>query len=164
MKRILSLVLTLLLLCVYAAPILAEDERVTITWFQSLDSKAAASMQSMAESPTWQVICDKVGVNIEWIQPASAQLSEQFNLMIASRKLPDVIYYTWTNVAGGPAQLIDNGLLMDLTDIIPDKATNYNALQRRRILKLPGRFRSMTAAYIFLPRFFLIPGLCPITD
>ena len=82
MKRILSLVLTLLLLCVYAAPILAEDERVTITWFQSLDSKAAASMQSMAESPTWQVICDKVGVNIEWIQPASAQLSEQFNLMI----------------------------------------------------------------------------------
>ena len=127
MKRILSLVLTLLLLCVYAAPILAEDERVTITWFQSLDSKAAASMQSMAESPTWQVICDKVGVNIEWIQPASAQLSEQFNLMIASRKLPDVIYYTWTNVAGGPAQLIDNGLLMDLTYIIPDKAPNYNA-------------------------------------
>lgn len=47
--------------------------------------------------------------------------------MIASRELPDIIYYTWTSVVGGPAQLIDDGLLLDLTDVIPDMAPNYHA-------------------------------------
>lgn len=129
MKRTLSRTLVMLLLLSLGGtfPAVSEQERVTITWFQSLDSKAAASMQSMEESPTWQWIEERLNVNIEWQQPSSSQLSEQFNLMIASRKLPDIIYYNWTNVPGGPAQLISNGLILDLTELIPSMAPNYNA-------------------------------------
>lgn len=55
MQRTLSRTLVMLLLLSLGGtfPAVSEQERVTITWFQSLDSKAAASMQSMEESPTW---------------------------------------------------------------------------------------------------------------
>jgi len=129
MKRKVSVFLALvMMLSVFAAlPAMAEEEPTKITWFQQLDNKAAASMTSMDESPTWQYIEKALNVDIIWQMPASAQAGEQFNLMIASRQLPDVIYYTWTNVAGGPAQLIDNGLILDLTDLIPEMAPNYHA-------------------------------------
>ena len=128
MKKLFSTILTLALLAtMIVMPAYAETtEPVTITWFQTLDSKAAATMQSIDESPTWQYIQNKLGIDIEFIHPAGSA-SEQFNLMIASRELPDVIYYNWSNVAGGPAQLIDDGLLMDLTEVIPEMAPNYYA-------------------------------------
>ncbi|MDD6883366.1 MAG: hypothetical protein PUD50_06620 [Eubacteriales bacterium] len=52
MKRTLSRTLVMLLLLSLGGtfPAVSEQERVTITWFQSLDSKAAASMQSMEEA------------------------------------------------------------------------------------------------------------------
>ena len=81
----------------------------------------------MDDSPTWQLIQEKLNIDIVWQHPAAGQEQEQFNLMIASRELPDIIYYTWTSVVGGPAQLIDDGLLLDLTDVIPDMAPNYHA-------------------------------------
>lgn len=129
MKKLLSLTLALAMLLTMAvipAAFAEETEPVKITWFQTLDSKAAASMQSIDESPTWQYIQEKLGIDIEFIHPSSSA-SEQFNLMIASRELPDVIYYNWSSVVGGPAQLIDDGLLMDLTDLLPEMAPNYYA-------------------------------------
>lgn len=52
MQRTLSRTLVMLLLLSLGGtfPAVSEQERVTITWFQSLDSKAAASMQSMEEA------------------------------------------------------------------------------------------------------------------
>ena len=127
MKRILILGLALcMVLAAFAIPAGAEEEPVKITWFQVLDSKASASMQSYDESPTWQYIQDKLNIDIEWIQPTSSQLSEQFSLM-AAKQMYDVVYYTWTNVPGGPAQYIDGGKILDLTDIIEEMAPNYYA-------------------------------------
>lgn len=127
MKRLLILALVLcLVLAAVAVPAGAEEEPVKITWFQVLDSKASASMQSYDESPTWQYIQDKLNIDIEWIQPTSSQLSEQFSLM-AAKQMYDVVYYTWTNVPGGPAQYIDGGKILDLTDIIEEMAPNYYA-------------------------------------
>ena len=52
MQRTLSRTLVMLLLLSLGGtfPAVSEQEHVTITWFQSLDSKAAASMQSMEEA------------------------------------------------------------------------------------------------------------------
>ena len=67
MKRLLILALVLcLVLAAVAVPAGAEEEPVKITWFQVLDSKASASMQSYDESPTWQYIQDKLNIDIEW--------------------------------------------------------------------------------------------------
>ncbi|HML46281.1 MAG TPA: extracellular solute-binding protein [Clostridia bacterium] len=104
----------------------AGDAPKTITWWQQLDGKAV-SMKDWDDSPTWQLIQEKLNVDIQWQMPASTEAREQFSLMIASRNLPDVIYYTWTNVSGGPAQLIEDKMLLDLTDLLPDMAPNYNA-------------------------------------
>ena len=66
MKRKLSLLLlaALATLALCAPLSLAqEEEPVTLTWFQTLDAKASASMQSMDESPTWQLIQEKLNID-----------------------------------------------------------------------------------------------------
>lgn len=127
MKRTLSLLLAcIMMLSILPTVSLAdEEEPIVITWYQELDGKATASMQSMDESPTWQYIQEKFNIDIEFIHPASGQAKEQFNLMLASRELPDIIYYGWTGVTGGPAQLVEDGLLLDLTDLLEEKCPNY---------------------------------------
>ena len=124
MKRTLSLVLALAMLltaCSFAA--LAEDERMVVTFYIGLSSKETATMSSLDESPTWQLIEDKLNVDIEWIHPTND--TEQFNLMVAQQEMYDIVWKEWTGVAGGPAQYIDNGLIMDLTDVIEEATPNY---------------------------------------
>lgn len=38
--------------------------------------------------------------------------------MIASGDLPDMIYWSWNTVPGGPASMIENGTFIPLNDII----------------------------------------------
>ncbi len=128
MKRIFSLVLVLALaLAAFTMPAIAE-EPMKITWYQALGSKEAATMQTLDESPTWQLIQEKLNVDIEWIQPTNGtQATEQFNLMVADQQMYDIVYRDWTTVAGGPEQYIESGLILDLTDLIPEMAPNYYA-------------------------------------
>jgi len=102
-----------------------EHKPVTITWFQALDGKAAATMKSYDEIASWKIIQEKTGVDIEWLHPPVGQEKEQFNLMIASQQLPDVIYWDWTGVAGGPARMIEDKIIIRLNEIIETKAPNY---------------------------------------
>lgn len=102
-----------------------EKKPVTIKWFQAFDGKAAATMKSYDEVASWKAIEEKMGVDIEWLHPPVGQENEQFNLMIASQQLPDIIYWGWTDVAGGPAKMIQDNVIVRLNEIIEKSAPNY---------------------------------------
>ena len=102
-----------------------EEKLTKIKWFQTLDPKAAATMKSYDEIESWKYIQEKTGVDIEWQHPPVGQETEQFNLMLASRDLPDVIYWNWSRVSGGPAKLIQDNIIINLNDFISKNAPNY---------------------------------------
>ena len=66
---------------------------------------------------------------MEYIHPNDQQTVEQFNLMIASDELPDVIEYDWTgrsagSYPGGPEKAIQDGVILELNDLIDQYAPN----------------------------------------
>jgi len=71
----------------------------------------------------WEPELEKItGVKIEWTHSMAA---DQFNLMLASGDLPDIIYNDWIyNYAGGPTKAIQNDLIIPLNDAFDKYAPN----------------------------------------
>ena len=64
------------------------------------------------------------GVHIDFIHPASGTEAEQFNLLISSGDLPDMIEYDWSLYPGGPEKAIEDGIIIPIDDYL-DKAPNF---------------------------------------
>lgn len=129
MKKMLSLIITLALLVpmLLALPVggMAEDVP-TITYWVSLEfSDVLSSYDDVKPLEKAQEI---VGVNIEWQSPPVGQEKEQFNLLVASGELPDVVEYSWNSVyPGGAEAALEDGLIIELNDVIDQYMPNYKA-------------------------------------
>lgn len=76
----------------------------------------------------YQELENITGIEIEHIHPPAGQDVEQFNLLRASGNYPDLIYHDWTGkVPGGPQKLIEDGVILDLKEIIDTQAPNMKA-------------------------------------
>ena len=68
-----------------------------------------------------------VHVNWQVVDAASAQ--EQFGLMLASGEYPDIIRDCGTYYPGGTEKGVQDGVLVDLTDVVEKYMPNYTALR-----------------------------------
>jgi putative aldouronate transport system substrate-binding protein len=107
-------------------PIVSQP--ITLKYFWTLDAKAAASMTSYDEVACFKKMEELTGINIEWIHPPTGQEKEQFNLMVASQELPDLIHWDWSTVPGGVSKLISDGSILKLNDLINKYAPNFTKL------------------------------------
>lgn len=89
-----------------------------LTYWVDLFPDAAAIMKSYGEVTAWKEIEAKTGVEIEFQHPAQGQLGEQFNLMVASNTLPDVVDYAWNTYPGGAQKAIRDKKLIPLNDYL----------------------------------------------
>lgn len=103
-------------------------EPVTLTYWVSLDNNAAASISSYSENKMYQKMEEITNVKIDFLHPTIGQEKEQFNLMIASRDLPDLIEYGWVGYDGGPEKAISDGIIIKLNDLIDQYAPDAKAL------------------------------------
>lgn len=140
MKRRLAMLLALVLALASAlacVPAFAEvalplvEEPVTLTCFMETDVKWSATKNSVAEVGSYQVIMEKTGITVEFNHPAAGQQADKFNIMLASGNLPDMIYYNWANVTGGPAKYIEDGSILALNDYMEEWAPNFLAYMEK---------------------------------
>jgi putative aldouronate transport system substrate-binding protein len=73
----------------------------------------------------FQVAGQKLGVTLEFIHPTVGSEADQFNLMIASQELPDVIAWDFSTTPMGLAQLVTDGILLDMDNKIREYAPNF---------------------------------------
>lgn len=67
-----------------------------------------------------------IGVDLQWTFPASGQETQQFNLLLASGDLPDLIGWYWTtDMPGGAEKAIQDGYITALNDYIPKYAPGF---------------------------------------
>ncbi|MDF2921417.1 MAG: extracellular solute-binding protein family 1 [Paenibacillaceae bacterium] len=102
----------------------AQAKPITLTYWGGLPADAARSLKSYGESLFYQELEKKTGVHVEFQHPAVGSEKEQFNLMIASGKLPDVIESNFTTYSGGPEKAIADKVIIPLNDIIDKNAPN----------------------------------------
>lgn len=68
---------------------------------------------------------DKLGVELKFTHPTVGSEADQFNLMIGSGKYPDIIVWEFSSAAMGLAELVDQGILIDMDSYIRQYAPNY---------------------------------------
>lgn len=102
----------------------SEKKPIVLTYFWDMDPKATMSMKSYGEIAFFKEFEKRTGINIEWRHPPSGQANEQFNLMLASQDLPDLIQWNWRTVPGGPGKAIQDGSIIKLNDLVDKNAPN----------------------------------------
>lgn len=102
----------------------SEDDGQTLTYWAVLDPTLATHVSSYNDVSMYKEMEKRTGIHIEFIHPASGQEEEQFNLLIASGEMPDMIEYNWTAYNGGVQKAIDDGLIIPLNDYL-DYCPNF---------------------------------------
>ena len=127
MKKLLSLVLALCLalgLCAVSAQ--ADAAQVQLTYWAPVNSALTSVISSLDDNLCMQLLQESTGIDLVFQHPAVGQEREQFNLLIASRDLPDIIEYDWTSYAGGVQKAVDDGVIIPLNDYMEEYAPNYS--------------------------------------
>ena len=105
------------------------DEPVTLTYFNADDTNAAIITNDWNDNEFYQEMERRTGVHLDFETVSSADYQTNFNLMIASGKLADLIYVGASYYAEGVDAAIDDGYFLDLTDKVDEYMPNYNAIR-----------------------------------
>ena len=105
------------------------DEPVTLTYFNADDTNAAIITNDWNDNEFYQEMERRTGVHLDFDTVSSADYQTNFNLMIASGKLADLIYVGASYYAEGVDAAIDDGYFLDLTDKVDEYMPNYNAIR-----------------------------------
>ncbi|WP_121609112.1 extracellular solute-binding protein [Mesobacillus foraminis] len=99
-----------------------------ITYWTELVPNVAATSQSLNDVRAYEKLEEITGTKVEFKHPSGegSDITEQFNLMVASGKLPEVIEYNWRTVPKGPDKAIEAGTIIRLNELIENYAPNLN--------------------------------------
>jgi putative aldouronate transport system substrate-binding protein len=92
----------------------AQSSKPVLTIFTWMDPKAAPVLKNYREMAVYQTIMKKFKVDLQFIHPAMGSENEQFNIMVASRQLPDIIDWHWFAYPGGPQKAIMDNVIIKL--------------------------------------------------
>ncbi|CAG7644392.1 extracellular solute-binding protein [Paenibacillus allorhizosphaerae] len=101
----------------------------TITSWEQINTNLTTFVPNLADSPFGKQLEKETGVKVKYAHPADGQSKEQFNLLIGSNNLTDVIEYDWNNAyPGGPEKAMADKVILPLNDLIDKQAPNLKKI------------------------------------
>lgn len=97
---------------------------VTLSYWVGLNPNTASVAENLGKTRYGEELQKQTGVSINFIHPPIGQESEQFNIILSSGNLPDIVEADWLNFTGGPKKAVDEKLIINLNDVIDDYAPN----------------------------------------
>ena len=102
-------------------------EKINISYWVDRSANAAATRKSFGEMTCYVEQEKRTNIHIDFQHPPSGQATEQFNLLVASGKYPDVIEHgNWPQAPGGPAKYLKDGVIIKLNSLIDQYAPNFS--------------------------------------
>lgn len=105
------------------------DTDVTLKIWMPISTSATNQISSYAENESFNYAQEATGLKLEFIHPSSAAVAEEFNLMIVSGDLPDIIvngrYQTSDANATSCVNGVEDGIFVDLTEYMPQYSPVY---------------------------------------
>lgn len=98
---------------------------VELSWFVELDARVSATKKSYNEVEAFKLLDKETGVKLVFKHPPTGMVNEQFNLMIASGDLADIMTSSWSSYPGGPEKALNDGIILPLNDLIDKNAPNF---------------------------------------
>jgi putative aldouronate transport system substrate-binding protein len=109
-----------------ASPSPAASQK--ITWWCGLASGiVSANYSNLGDTPFGKGLMERTGVTIEFLHPPAGGTAEQFNLIIASGDMPDVMESNWLAFPGGAEKAISDGVIIKLNDVFAKHCPNLTA-------------------------------------
>lgn len=148
-------------------PVDSKGEKLTI-WLP-IQPPAAKYITSYNDQEVFQEISRRTGIEVEFIHPAVGQEKEQLGLLMASGELPDIIQIRGLYSGGAPAG-VDDGVFLDLTELMPKYAPDYykaiteNDLAYRLSTTNDGRLLQFNILKQTAPAFERINFIGPIME
>lgn len=102
----------------------AKEGNNKIEVWMPLTAAVSTLCKNQGETPLAKELSKATGLEVEYIHPSGASLSEQFNIIIASDDMPDIMQYYWNTYPGGASKAIKDGVIIDL-NTVKDKIPNY---------------------------------------
>lgn len=104
------------------------EKASSISYWMDPMNIGSSQVKSFSEHKAWQLYEKNVGIDIDWREPASGQANEQFNMIVATSNMPDIMYGYWSSqYPGGPDAAIADGKIVALNDYIEEYAPNFCA-------------------------------------
>ncbi|MCI8624483.1 MAG: extracellular solute-binding protein [Provencibacterium sp.] len=128
-------------------------DKITLTYWVPLNEKYTSVIKDFNELEMSKELEKITNIHIEYQHPVEETAKEQFNLMIASGNLPDIIEQNWTGRPGGPEKALAENVIIDMTDLIDQYAPNYKKILSetpegaRQSMTNDGRHYMMTGFY-----------------
>ncbi len=99
-----------------------------LIYWTRLDTSVAQLYKNRADTPLYKEMEKRTGVKVKFVHPVAGNEAEQFNIMIASRVLPDIIEYCWSTIPGGMEKAVEDGYVQPLNSLINKSAPNLKKL------------------------------------
>ena len=101
------------------------DEPITLTIWRD---NSLFVVDNYKEMGCYKGMEEATGIAVDFMHPVAGQSSEQFNIMIASGEYPDIIESVDGNYPGGRAKAYEDGVILELSDLVEKYAPNFMAL------------------------------------
>lgn len=106
---------------------LKTDETLSL-WMRHHVGAAPANRPDYSKFPRMEELYKQTGVKLEISYADNGREDEQFNTLMASGNLPDMIYYDWQHITGGADVAIRSNYITALNDLIKDYCPNYSKI------------------------------------
>lgn len=128
MKKWIAIVLTAfigisLAGCAGTKQVSQPGEKEELTYWMTLHDSVSYSYKNFGETELAKELEKATGIKVTYRHPTKGQEKEQFNLMIASKDLPDIIFQPTpaSSFKGGVVQAMQDGILMPLNDYVNEE-------------------------------------------
>ncbi|CAI6018294.1 extracellular solute-binding protein [Cohnella sp. JJ-181] len=107
-----------------AQPSTGPKYPASLSYWVPMETDAAVTIKDYNEMGLYKELEKRTGTKVEFQHPPAgeAQTEDQFNLMLATGKLPDVIYTNWAS--NSPDKAIKDGKILRLNELIDQYAPN----------------------------------------
>ncbi len=99
----------------------------TLEIWMTFSGSAANHISSYEENESFKYAQEATGIDVSFIHPSSSAAAEEFNLMVVSGDMPDIVVNGLYNGSGATSAVngVEDGLFLDLTDYMPENSPVY---------------------------------------
>jgi putative aldouronate transport system substrate-binding protein len=101
------------------------DKPVELTFFGQLDPKISATKKNYGDIEAYGLLEKETNVKIKFLHPPLGSEKEQFNLMVSSNDLADLLAVAPSYYNGGAQKALNDGVIIRLNELIDKHAPNF---------------------------------------
>ena len=107
-------------------PLTDTPERFSLWYsFPGDLSDIMATYLAGGQNSVLQAVAEKTGVSLTFMLQSVTTASDNFNLLVASGDYPDFFYNASSYYTGGIDKAVEDEVLVDVTELVPEFAPNY---------------------------------------